>query len=138
MGSKERRRRLLVVVIAIALIPHRTITVPAWRIRFVDESGAPFSAVPVSETWRNYSVEWSDNSDEAATDQDGYVSFPERAVWSPAIIRILGPVWNVLGAGVHASFGRSAWIFPKVPGLQFRGERLPTYWGKDLPSQAIL
>ena len=92
----------------------------------------------IFRTARAFAIAEADShSDEAATGQDGYVSFPERAVWSPAMIRILGPVWNVLGAGVHASFRRSAWIFPQVPGLQFRGERLPTYWGKDLPSQAI-
>jgi hypothetical protein len=131
------RQLLLITLVVLCLIPFRTITVPAWRIRFVDEVGKPFSSLPVSETWRNYSVEITDHHADGATDKDGYVEFPEHTLWASLVLRIMGPVRSVLGSGVHASFGRSAWIFSKC-GLAMRGSRLPTYWVEDLPDRAIL
>jgi hypothetical protein len=127
----------LVLGVVLSLIPYRTVTVPVWRIRFVDNAGKPFSSLPVSQTWRNYSVETTDHHADGATDKDGYVEFPERWLWAPLVLRILGPIRSVLGSGAHASFGRSAWIFPKC-GLQMLGSRLPTYWGKDLPVRVML
>jgi hypothetical protein len=127
----------LVVGAALLLIPYRTVTVPVWRIRFVDHVGEPFNSLPVTQTWRNYSVETTDHHADGATDKDGYVEFPERKLWAPLILRILGPIRSVIGSGVHSSFGRSASIFQKC-GLEMLGQRLPTYWGKDLPDRVML
>ena len=130
-------RIALVVGAALSLVPYRTVTVPVWRIRFVDRVGEPFNSLPVTQTWRNYSVETTDHHADGATDKDGYVEFPERELWAPLILRILGPIRSVIGSGAHASFGRSAWIFPKC-GLEMVGQRLPTYWGKDLLDRVML
>jgi hypothetical protein len=131
------RRFLSIALVVLCLIPIRTVTVPPWRLRFVDELGRPFSSLPVGETWRNYSIEVTDHHADGLTNTDGYVEFPEHTLWAPLLLRIVGPVRSVLGSGVHAGFGRSAWIFSKC-GLAMRGSRLPTYWGDDLPDRVVL
>lgn len=133
----RRRSIAIAIVLVMAMIPFRTTTVPNWRIRFVDELGKPLSSLPVVQTWRNYSVEQTDHNADGITDQDGYVQFPKRTLWAPLMMRILGPIESVIGSGAHASFGQAAWILPKC-GLQMRGSRLPTYWGKDLPGRVVL
>jgi hypothetical protein len=127
----------LVIGVVLSLIPYSTVTVPSWRIRFVDNLEQPFVSLPVSQTWRNYSVEKTDHNADGETDKDGYVMFPERTLWAPLVLRILGPIGSVLGSGAHASFGRSSWIFQKC-GLKMLGSRLPTYWGSDLPDRVKL
>ena len=81
--SVPTRKSLLIALVMLCLMPYKTITVPAWRLRFVDEVGKPFSSLPVSETWRNYSVEVADHHADGATDKDGYVEFREHALWAP-------------------------------------------------------
>lgn len=130
---------LIAVVAGVVLseIPYKTITVPAWRIRFTDESGMPFRALPVNQTWRNYSVESSDHHAGGMTDENGYAQFPERSVWAPLVMRVLGPIKNMLGAGAHASFGSSGWIMTSCD-LMERGSRLAAYYGTDLPDHITL
>jgi hypothetical protein len=121
----------------LSAIPYKTTTVPAWRIRFTDESGVPFRSLPVNQTWRNYSVETSDHHASGMTDENGYAQFPERSVWAPLVLRVIGPIGSVLGAGVHASFGSYGWIMTSCD-LMERGSRLATYYGADLPGQITL
>lgn len=137
----EALKKYLQVVLAAAVvlsaIPYKTTTVPAWRIRFTDESGAPFRSLPVNQTWRNYSVEASDHHASGITDENGYAQFPERSVWAPLVMRVLGPIGSILGAGAHASFGSSGWIRTSCD-LMERGSRLATYYGADLPDHLTL
>jgi hypothetical protein len=134
---KKSLQIALVAAVAFSAIPYRTITVPAWRIRFTDESGAPFQSLPVNQTWRNYSVETKDHHASELTDENGYAQFPKRSVWAPLVMRVLGPIGSILGAGVHASFGPSGWIMTSCD-LMERGSRLATYYGTDLPVHITL
>jgi hypothetical protein len=120
-------RTALVVGVVLSAIPYRTITVPAWRIRFTDEGGTPFRSLPVNQTWRNYSVEAHDHHASGITDEDGYAQFPERSMWAPLVLRAIGPIQSVLRAGAHAGFGSSAWVITPCD-LSERGSRLATYW----------
>lgn len=129
--SEALKTYLQIAVVAgvvLSAIPYKTTTVPAWRIRFTDESGVPFRSLPVNQTWRNYSVEASDHRASGVTDENGYAQFPERSVWSPLVMRVLGPIGSIIGAGAHASFGSSAWIMTSCDVME-RGSRLATYYG---------
>ena len=82
-------------------------------------------------------MEVSDHNASGMTDENGYAQFPERSVWSPLILRVLGPIGSILGAGAHASFGSSGWIMTSCDLIE-RGSRLATYYGVDLPDHLTL
>jgi hypothetical protein len=134
---KKHLQIAVVAGVVLSAIPYKTTTVPAWRIRFTDESGVPYRSLPVNETWRNYSVEVSDHNASGMTDENGYAQFPERSVWSPLIMGVLGPIGSILGASAHASFGSSGWIMTSCDLIE-RGSRLATYYGADLPDHLTL
>jgi hypothetical protein len=127
----------VVAGVVLSAIPYKTIAVPAWRIRFTDESGMPFRSLPVNQTWRNYSVESHDHHASGMTDENGYAQFPVRSVCAPLVMRVLGPIKSILGAGAHAGFGSSGWIMTSCD-LMERGSRLATYYGADLPDHLTL
>lgn len=105
--------RVLLLICGISLfIPFPTTVVPEWKVRVVNESGKPIKALRVKQYWQNYSVEFSGNEQESVTNDDGYVTFPRRVVWAGLLHRTLGPVLNILGQGVHFSFGPSAQLVP--------------------------
>jgi hypothetical protein len=127
----------LIAGVVVSAVPYKTTTVPAWRIRFTDESGQPFRSLPVQQTWRNYSVEVGDHHATGLTDDGGYAQFPERSVWAPLVLRVLGPIGSILSAGAHASFGSTGWITNSCD-LMERGSRLAAYFGSDLPDHITL
>jgi hypothetical protein len=107
------KRGLLILSACLALVllyPTQTVTVPAWRIRVVDEAGRPLQNEFVRQTWKNYSLELggSDHGDDGWTDADGYVSFPERTTRASLLQRMFVPLRNTAALGPHASYGASA------------------------------
>src|SRR5437588_6235689 len=118
------RRRILIVltdallvIIAVSGVavaqkkPKGTLVVPAWRIQVVDEAGKPLRNVFVREVWQDYDVEDSDHEADGRTDQNGFVSFPERR--EPRVsklIRTKNRLKNLRELGVHASYGVYAYI----------------------------
>ena len=47
---------------------------------------------------------------DAYTDENGFVSFPERTVTSSWLARTVGVISNTVSLGVHASYGPSAYV----------------------------
>lgn len=127
---------LVACALIASLIPFETVTVPAWKIRYVDGAGRPVSGLKLRQTWQNESVESSPHFAVAFTADDGAVAFPERRLRAPLILRLIGPVRNVLATGVHASFGPSSWIVP-VCGFTERGGGA-VYEGADLPQRVVI
>ena len=64
----------------------------------------------VRQVWQDYSVESSSHEQDTYTDENGYVSFPERTVRAPLLFRVLGVILNTASLGVHASYGPSAYV----------------------------
>lgn len=137
VALKKYLQIALLAGVVVSAIPHKTITIPAWRIRFTDESGVPFQSLPVNQTWRNYSVEASDHNARGVTDENGYAQFPERSLWAPLLLRVLGPIGSFFIGGVHAGYGSSGWIMTPCD-LMERGSRSATYYGTDLPDHITL
>lgn len=132
----SRRRKIVLTVLALALVPTRSTTVPEWRAQFVDVADHPFASLPVSQTWRNYSVEFSAHRADGVTDSEGYVVFPERKLWAPVLFRVLGPLRSVLF--VHAGLGPSAWITARCDLMETGQGKIAAYSGKDLPTKITL
>jgi len=106
-------RTLLVGLIGagvVSLYPSRSTVCPAWTIRIVDTAGNPLSGAFVRQAWKDYSVESGSHEQDAHTDENGFVSFPERTVRSSWLARTVGVISNTVSLGVHASYGPSAQV----------------------------
>lgn len=136
--TNSKRVVLLIGVTLAGLLffPTQIIVVPPWTVEVVDETGKPVEGIRVRQVWKHYSIESDSHEETTVTGKDGKVSFPERRIRATAITRILGPVSNVLLAGVHASFGPSSWIivFGK-DGLEGFEKYIP---GEPLPSRIVV
>ena len=118
MNKRMRAGLIAVAAVAVVLscIPAESVVVPAWSVQVVDKDSRPVEGINVRQVWQDYSVESTSHEEMLVTPPDGRVSFPERKISTPRIMRVLGPVKNALATGVHAGFGNSCWLI---------------VWGKD-------
>jgi hypothetical protein len=132
---------LIAALAAPAFIRTESVTVPPWRVRFVDLKGEALRGLEVEQTWRNYSVESGDeaagNRATGATDGDGWVSFPERRLNTSLLARIIGPVRSVQHGGMHAAFGPQSALHASCR-LMSVGWVEPVYSGGTLPESITL
>ncbi len=119
------------------LYPSTSVLCPAWKIQLVDEAGNPVPNAFVRQHWQDYSVESDSHEQDTYSDENGYVSFPERTIKASRLLRFAGATLNLLSQGVHASFGASSHI--AAYGDKVKGRRLEgfAYYeeGKPLPKQ---
>ncbi len=91
------------------------------------------------QVWKDYSVESTSHEQDAYTDEDGFVSFPERTVTSSWLARTFGVISNTVSLGVHASYGPSAHVL--AYGHTVGGKRLEgsAYYhaGEPLPEKLV-
>jgi len=138
--SLSPKVKLLLVAVLLtitACIPFPSVTVPEWRVQFVDRKGRPFVGLEVKQTWQNYSTENRSHQESRRTDSQGYVSFPERTNWASMATRILGPLANFLGSLWEASYGPSSWLIAACDVSEVYDA--PGYSGSGaLPNQVLL
>lgn len=106
--------RVAIIVMAglllLSLIPLGWVVVPAWSVQIVGTDSRPVMGVNVCEVWQDYTLESQSHEETAVTPSDGRVSFPERRISAPPVMRVVGAVRNILSTGVHSSFGPSSWL----------------------------
>ncbi len=91
--SKTVACGVLLVCVAFALFyPIKVTVVPVWTIQVVDPSGRPVSNMPVGQDWRHYSIEQESHWDELITNENGYVTFPERVLRASLFRRLIATV----------------------------------------------
>ena len=100
---------LLGAVVA-SLYPSTSTVCPAWTIQVVDTAGNPLRGAFVRRVWKDYSVESASHEQDAHTDENGHVSFPERTLRSSWLARTFGVISQTVSLGVHASYGPSAYV----------------------------
>jgi hypothetical protein len=93
----------------VLLYPFKTTVVPMWRFQVVNEAGDPLPVVQVRQVWQHYTVETSSHEEESVTDENGYVTFPERTVRASILQRVLGFIVK-LPAFIHASWGPHSYV----------------------------
>jgi hypothetical protein len=130
---------ILAACALLLLLPWRSVTVPAWRVQFVDAGDQPLAGLVIKQSWADFSVEGQEIGHEevAATDPQGFVAFPERALWAPVALRVWGPVRNLLSSFLHASSGRYASLTPLCPLRAVDPDRT-YYLGQSLAQQVHL
>lgn len=92
------------------LIPIPYTAAPTWDVWVVDANGAPVSGRTVWLSYRNYSAEATGHEVDLVTDPRGHVQFPKERDMAMAGSFVVNTVRSAM-AGVHASFGRSAYVF---------------------------
>src|SRR5947209_16359770 len=101
---------LMLLGIVILTVPVQTTVVPEWRLRVVTKDGRPCAGVTVSESWEDYTLELESGKgiEDKKTDQDGYVTFPQRVVRATLFTRSLRTIASYLTFPVHGSLGKKA------------------------------
>ena len=124
MSTLTRRRFTIALTVgACALLlllwPSSYLASPRWDVEVVDRSGQPRKGATVRLVYQNYSVEAESHETTLQTDEHGQVSFePQRR--SANLSKRVFYSASAARAGVHASFGRHAYVL--VFGDGFDGE----------------
>lgn len=135
-----RRRKavvavLLVVVGVVALYPLKTTVVPEWTVRIVDESGAPLKSTAVREVWQHYDIESKGHRQDFMTDNQGYVTFPERTVRGALAVRVVRRM--IASIFPHQSSGPDAFVIILAPDYD-RWSNNSALPGQPLPKEIIV
>lgn len=117
--------------------PYETVVVPEWKVQVVDENGNPLRNVGVDEIWGNASIESDDHKAESITDENGYVSFPQRTVRASALSRTVTPIIHFIQMGVHAGSGPYAYLIISH-GMDYMTEGGIYSPNKPLPQKIVL
>ena len=105
MQQSAQRKWVLAAIAIVVLCPFPTTVVPARRILVVNEESKPIRGVIVRQIWQNYSIEFNSHEQDLVTNEQGRVLCPTRRVWTGLLPRVILPLLNLIGQGVHASFG---------------------------------
>ena len=119
----------------VGLYPFETTVVPEWRVRIVDEAGAPMRNTGIREVWQHYSIESEDHEQDLLTDNDGYVTFPKRTIRAGLAVRMVKSVISALNP--HGSSGPGAYLITLAPGYDIWKDNfyIP---GQNLPSEMLV
>jgi hypothetical protein len=79
-----------ILALVLLLYPEKLTIVPAYRVKLVDQFGAPLAKTGVSELWQQTSVQRSENLVQVMTNAQGEADLPERTVRAPLAERIIG------------------------------------------------
>lgn len=135
----SRRKNIILrtfLVLIAGMLPVIPITVvQPWRIQVINGNGEPLVNQPMRQSWHDYSLEffpfWTHNED-ATTDSNGYVEFPERIVRISLFSLIIGKLRDITPRiNPHSSYGKSSDVITlqKCCGCEAfyqEGESLPT------------
>lgn len=127
----------LSVAVASLLYPFKTTSVPAWTLRVVDENEKPYAGLTVRQSWKNYTLdhEAGEHIEDAVTDDNGYVTFPERTLSFSLLGRIIRTLFAAAMTIAHGGFGTRADVFVGRENF-FRSVRYEP--GKPLPDKLII
>lgn len=109
----NRRRILGIAAVALLIAgawPMNYLASPRWDVWVVKDDGQPIPQINVRLVYQNYSAESESHEVTLVTDDTGHVVFPQVYERACLLQRALYTMSSA-GAGVHASFGRHAYVF---------------------------
>jgi hypothetical protein len=112
---KASRLTLIIAVVTGALfiagfLPTPYLASPRWEVWVVAEDSKPLPGINVRLVYENYSAENQSHEITMKTDESGHVLFPPE-FQSASLFRRVFHTASSARAGVHASFGRHAYVF---------------------------
>jgi hypothetical protein len=114
----NRTRIAVIAVCAVAfLLPLRSVTVPPWRVQFVDEQGEALSGLRINQHWVDFFAWQAIGMDDVrTTDAAGVVAFPERVVRASIALRLWGPIRDAMDSLMSPASGHYyAHLSPRCP-----------------------
>jgi hypothetical protein len=90
--------------------PTRYLASPRWEVWVVTDEGQPIPQINARLVYQNYSAEDKSHESTLMTDENGHVLFPQHYEKACIFQRVLYTLLSAR-AGVHASFGRHAYVF---------------------------
>jgi len=97
-------------LLLVGLLPIRYLASPRWDVWVVQDTGHPVSGIDVRLTYQDYSAEGQGHELTTITDETGHALFPPQYRRASLLQRIFYTLSSAT-AGVHASFGRHAYVF---------------------------
>jgi hypothetical protein len=87
------------------------------NVILMTDDNKPIVGAKVVQIWKHYEFEFdTEHSEEAVTNEDGRVFFPERTLKVSLLSRMTTPLINFLVSGVHAGKGAYMTIRDKTRG----------------------
>lgn len=102
---RKRSFWFVLVLVATLLYPFESTVIPSRSVVVMTENRKAVQGARVRQIWQNYSIERLGHEEDLLTGEDGRVSFPTRKIRASLLRRALWPIANIIGQGVHASFG---------------------------------
>lgn len=127
----------LVFVACVLFYPFKITVVPVWRVQVVDTSGTAVEDMPVGQDWRHYSFEQESHWDESITDENGFVTFPERVLRASVGRRLINLRPANLPGFPHAGSGPHSFILV-LAGPDYLNDSATYKGGQPPPSRVIL
>jgi hypothetical protein len=93
---------VLILLLLILVYPFKTIVVPEWNLRVVDETGTPVRAINVTEHWQHYMFEREGHEELRQSGDDGMVKFPDRAIRASLLRRFAATLARLDKTGPEA------------------------------------
>jgi hypothetical protein len=97
-------------VLIVGTWPMGYLASPRWEVWVVSADGRPISQTNVRLVYKNYSAESESHEVTLRTDESGHVLFPQYYEKASIFQRVFHTMSSAM-AGVHASFGRHAYVF---------------------------
>ncbi len=126
----------LVLVACLLFYPFKINVVPVWRVQVVDTSGSPVANMPVGQDWRHYSFEQESHWEESITDENGFVTFPERVLRASVCRRLINLRPANLPGFPHGGSGPHSFILV-LAGPDYQND-FATYTGSQPPPARVI
>ena len=114
MSKKQKIVTAITIGILVSFIPFPTVIVPEWKLKVVTENGLPYKNQLVRQFCYNHTLGVSPcsyaNDSMQLTDENGYVSFPERKFYMSLSGRIVRSIANTLMLLAHGSVGTEVYL----------------------------
>jgi hypothetical protein len=127
---------VLVVLLVTLIYPFKTIVVPGWQLRVIDESGTPVRAINVTEHWQHYLLESVAHEELQQTGNDGMVKFPDRAIRASLLRRLLASLSRLNKTGTEAR--SEPYASAVVWGSKGHETNVAVYYEKLVPQSEIV
>jgi hypothetical protein len=98
------------VLLIVGAWPMSYLASPRWEVWVVTDDGQPIPQINVRLVYKNHSAESESHEVTLITDENGHALFPQHYE-KACIFQRLFYTLSSARAGVHASFGRHAYVF---------------------------
>jgi len=125
--QKKRISRCFIFIAVLFLFPFPVTVVPEWTVQVVNNKGEPIPNISVTEAWKNYSLERSDEHLMSRfTDQNGFVTFPRHRLIACVLRYTIVFILEFKDDAFNSSVGSFAYLMAGKENLN----GLTYYWYK--------